>query len=148
VAGTWRVELATDQAGCGTIKREIAVSAVKPAAPRQTAGSLWPVRDTEPRDRESLFAWIEKLFDAPIDAAPSWKALHEVLARQVAQRAVQPPGLRRFDEYGSFARLRRLPYFLRAYFSFKMGLPYGYAKCTRGSGGDSQGARSVEHSEP
>src|SRR5258705_8936648 len=38
VAGTWRVELATGQAGCGTIKREIAVSAIKPAAPRQTAG--------------------------------------------------------------------------------------------------------------
>jgi hypothetical protein len=28
-----------------------------------------------------------------------------------------------------------LPYFLRAYFAFKMGLPFGYAKCTRGSGG-------------
>src|SRR5262249_56965542 len=28
-----------------------------------------------------------------------------------------------------------LPYFLRAYFSFKMGLPFGYAKCTRGDGG-------------
>src|SRR5690606_9487517 len=29
-----------------------------------------------------------------------------------------------------------LPYFLRAYFAFKMGLPYGYAKCTRGGGGN------------
>src|SRR5262245_17436224 len=28
-----------------------------------------------------------------------------------------------------------LPYFLRAYFAFKMGLPFGYAKCTRGGGG-------------
>ncbi len=28
-----------------------------------------------------------------------------------------------------------LPYFLRAYFAFKMGLPYGYSKCTRGGGG-------------
>jgi len=28
---------------------------------------------------KSYSAWIEKLFDAPIDAAPSWKALHEVL---------------------------------------------------------------------
>jgi hypothetical protein len=28
-----------------------------------------------------------------------------------------------------------LPYFLRAYFSFKMGLPFGYSKCTRGGGG-------------
>ncbi len=27
------------------------------------------------------------------------------------------------------------PYFLRAYFAFKMGLPFGYSKCTRGGGG-------------
>src|SRR5262249_28368586 len=29
-----------------------------------------------------------------------------------------------------------LPYFLRAYFAFKMGLPFGYSKCTRGGGGE------------
>ena len=28
-----------------------------------------------------------------------------------------------------------LPYFLRAYFAFKMGLPFGYSKCSRGGGG-------------
>jgi hypothetical protein len=28
-----------------------------------------------------------------------------------------------------------VPYFLRAYFAFKMGLPFGYSKCTRGDGG-------------
>jgi hypothetical protein len=29
-----------------------------------------------------------------------------------------------------------LPYFLRAYFAFKMGLPFGYSKCSRGDGGE------------
>jgi hypothetical protein len=28
-----------------------------------------------------------------------------------------------------------LPYFLRAYFAFKMGLPFGFSKCSRGGGG-------------
>jgi hypothetical protein len=28
-----------------------------------------------------------------------------------------------------------LPYFLRAYFAFKLGLPFGFSKCTRGGGG-------------
>ena len=28
-----------------------------------------------------------------------------------------------------------LPYFLRAYYAFKMGLPYGFSKCSRGGGG-------------
>ena len=31
--------------------------------------------------------------------------------------------------------LADLPYFLRAYFAFKMGLPFGFSKCTRGGGG-------------
>jgi hypothetical protein len=137
-AGTWRVELATDQAGCGTIKREIAVSAAKPAAPRQTAGSLWPVRDTWSRATENLYsAWIEKLFDAPLDASPSWKALHEVLRDKSRNVLFNHLGLGE-DSMNMIVRpdCADLPYFLRAYFAFKMGLPYGYAKCTRGSGGD------------
>jgi len=28
-----------------------------------------------------------------------------------------------------------LPYTLRAYFAYKMGLPYGFSKCSRGGGG-------------
>jgi hypothetical protein len=28
-----------------------------------------------------------------------------------------------------------MPYFLRAYFAFKLGLPFGYSKCSRGGGG-------------
>ena len=28
-----------------------------------------------------------------------------------------------------------MPYFLRAYFAFKMGLPFGFTKCSRGGGG-------------
>jgi hypothetical protein len=137
-AGTWRVELATDQAGCGTIKREIAVSAAKPAAPRQTAGSLWPVRDSWSRATENLYsAWIEKLFDAPLDASPSWKALHEVLRDKSRNVLFNHLGLGE-DSMNMVVRpdCADLPYFLRAYFAFKMGLPYGYAKCTRGSGGD------------
>ena len=41
----------------------------------------------------------------------------------------------REDELGMIIRpdCADLPYFLRAYFSFKMGLPFGYAKCTRGT---------------
>ena len=43
-------------------------------------GSVWPLRNTWNRATENLYsAWIEKLFDAPLDATPSWPALHEVL---------------------------------------------------------------------
>ena len=50
-----------------------------------------------------------------------------------------------------------LPYFLRAYFAFKMGLPFGFSKCTRGGGGRApscvgwtsiQNADAARQSEP
>src|SRR5262249_49692526 len=81
-AGTWRATLTRDgaPAECGTITHEIAVGADMPPRPNGTAGSVWPVRNSWNRATENLFsAWLEKLFDDPIDAAPSWPALHEVL---------------------------------------------------------------------
>ena len=41
------------------------------------------------------------------------------------------------DEMGLVLRpdCAKLPYLLRAYFAFKMGLPFGYSKCTRGDRG-------------
>ena len=139
-AGTWRATLTRDNAppGCATITREIAVRNDEPPRPRTTAGSLWPLRNTWNRGTESLYsAWIEKLFDAPLEAEPSWKALHEVLRDRSRNMLFNHLGLRE-DELGLIIRpdCADLPYFLRAYFAFKMGLPFGYSVCTRGAGGD------------
>ena len=138
-AGTWHAKLARDRAPaeCSTITREIAVRAVEPPRPRATEGSLWPLRNTWNRATENLYsAWIEKLFDAPLDAALSWPALHEVLRDRSRNFLFNHMGLRE-DQMGLVIRpdCADLPYFLRAYFAFKMGLPFGYAKCTRGGGG-------------
>src|SRR5262249_11054624 len=87
---------------------------------------------------ETLYsAWTEKLFDAPLDEAPSWKALHEVLRDKSRNALFNHMGLRE-DSMGMIVRpdCADLPYFLRAYFAFKMGLPFGYTKCTRGGGGE------------
>jgi hypothetical protein len=138
-AGTWQVTLARDNApaACRTITREIVVRNAEPPRPRTTEGSVWPVRNTWDRATENLYsAWIEKLFDAPLDATLSWKALHEVLRDQSRNVLFNHMGLRE-DSMGLIVRpdCADLPYFLRAYFAFKMGLPFGYAKCTRGSAG-------------
>ncbi len=138
--GTWQAKLARDHAPaeCSTITREIAVRGDKPPPPRATEGSVWPLRNTWNRATENLYsAWIEKLFDAPLDAAPSWKALHEVLRDGSRNFLFNHLGLGE-DQMGLVIRpdCADLPYFLRAYFAFKMGLPFGYAKCTRGSGGE------------
>ncbi len=63
-------------AGCGTITREIAVRADAASAATATAGSVWPLHNTWNRATENLYsAWIEKLFDGPLDAELSWPTL-------------------------------------------------------------------------
>jgi hypothetical protein len=139
-AGTWRAKLARDgaPAECSTITREIVVRRDAPPGPRAASGSIWPLRATWNRATENLYsAWIEKLFDAPLDAAPSWKALHEVLRDRSRNFLFNYLGLGE-DQKGIIVRpdCADLPYFLRAYFAYKMGLPFGYSKCSRGDGGE------------
>jgi hypothetical protein len=137
--GMWHATLVREgvPAGCGTVTRKIAVSRAQPRPPSATPGSVWPARDTWNRGMENLYsAWVEKLFDAPLDEELSWSALHEVLRDRSRNFLFNHLGLRE-DEKGLVFRpdCADLPYFLRAYFAFKMGLPFGYSKCTRGGGG-------------
>jgi hypothetical protein len=154
-AGTWHATLTREHApaDCATITREIVVRDKEPPRLQTVAGSLWPLRAAWNRSSENLYsAWIEKLFDAPLDADPSWKALHEVLRDRSRNFLFDHLGLRE-DQLGLVIRpdCADLPYFLRAYFAFKMGLPFGYSKCTRGGGGEPPKCYSwwnIEKEEP
>ena len=135
-AGEWtaRLVLGAEVSGCKTLKHPISVRKASPGGPGLPAKSVWPLRAAWDRGTENLYsAWIEALFDAPLDASPSWPALHEVLRDRSRNLLFNHLGLKE-DEKGHVIRpdCADLPYFLRAYFAFKMGLPFGYAKCTRG----------------
>jgi len=134
-AGTWHATLTRDSASgaCGAITREIVVSAQKPPRPSAAPGSVWPIRNAWNRATENLFsAWIVKLFDAPLDTEPSWKAWHEVLRDRSRNILFDYLGL---GEDNVTINLRPdcadFAYFLRAYFAYKMGLPFGYSNCSR-----------------
>ncbi len=154
-AGTWHAQLAREgaPAECSTITREIAVRADEPPRPHSTPGSVWPLRNSWNRGMENLYsAWIEKLFDAPLDATPSWPALHEVLRDQSRNFLFNHLGLGE-DHMGLVYRpdCADLAYFLRAYFAFKMGLPFGYSKCSRGGAGEGPRCYSwwnIQNEEP
>ena len=95
---------------------------------------VWPLRDAWTRETENLYAaWIEKLFDAPLDKELSWKSMDKVLHDPSRNILFNHLGLRE-DEKGAIIQpdCADVPYVLRAYFAFKMGLPFGYSKCTRG----------------
>ncbi len=97
-------------------------------------GSVWPVRNSWNRATENLYsAWIETLFDSPLEARTVMAGAACRAARPLAQSPVQSSGSRAKTRWASFIRpdCADLPYFLRGYFAFKMGLPFGYAKCTR-----------------
>jgi hypothetical protein len=138
-AGAWRATLSGDAASsnCGAITKEIAVSARKTSTPQATEGSVWPLHNTWSRATENLYsAWIAKLFDAPLEAEQSWKAWHEVLRDRSRNVLFNHLGLGE-DSFSKSLRpdCADFVYFLRAYFAFKMGLPFAYSNCSRGSGG-------------
>ena len=132
-AGNWHATLSR---GCGTITRDIAVLDREPPRPH-AGGGTWPVRITWSRTTEDLYsAWIEKLFDAPLDVELTWPSLQEVLRDRSRNMLFNYLGLNE-DKAGMGLRpdCADLVYFLRAYFAYKMGLPFGYSKCSRGGGG-------------
>ena len=138
-AGTWQATLARYNAPleCSKITREIAVHDVRQQPPGSAPGNLWPLRNSWNRATENLFsAWIEKLFDAPLDTEPSWPALYNVLRDRSRNTLFNYLGLGE-DEVPMSLRpdCTDMVYFLRAYFAFKMGLPFGYSTCSRGGDG-------------
>jgi hypothetical protein len=138
-AGTWHATLGRDGTltDCNPVTRDIVVSARKPEPLRIPLGSIWQVRNSWNSANEALFsAWIEKLFDAPPDQDLNWKVWYEVLRDQSRNFLFNYLG-RNEDNTQTAQRpdCADFVYFLRAYFAFKMGLPFGYSSCSRGFGG-------------
>lgn len=100
----------------------------------QISKSFWdPQEEWSPHTETLYAAFIERLFQYPLDEDRSWTNLQDLLN-------VQEMNLL-FDHLssGEEARLQLqpdcadLPYTLRAYFAWKMRLPFQYMTCTRGS---------------
>jgi hypothetical protein len=87
---------------------------------------------------ESLYAaWIEALF-AEADERSSWKALHEVMRDPARNILHDHFGLGEDEASGPNALVMTPdcadnPYFLRAYFAWKLGLPFGFHETSWGT---------------
>jgi hypothetical protein len=86
---------------------------------------------------EELYsAWINSLFyDA--DERSSWTALHEVTRNKDRNFLYNFLSLGEDDPTGKITVLMQpdcadCPFYLRAYFAWKLGLPFGYHECNRG----------------
>jgi hypothetical protein len=105
---------------------------VSPQFPRSLGAKGWSGAE------ESLYAaWIEALF-ADADERSSWKALHEVTRDPARNFLHNHLGLGEDDPSGPNALVMTPdcadnPFFLRAYFAWKLGLPFGFHETSWGS---------------
>jgi hypothetical protein len=78
-------------------------------------------------------AWVEHLFDAPPEASLSFRSLEPVL-RDPRRNFLHDYLSRGEDsQFPAEPDCADFPYFLRAYFAWKLGLPVSYRACSRGS---------------
>jgi len=132
--GTYTLRVPT---GRGLHCQTVEVTGEVAARPKPSWGAVWPYERGWDERYEGLYgAWLEHLFDAPLTEQPVWKALFEVLRDPSRNLLHNHLGLQE-DDAEVAPKIEPdcadLPYTLRAYFAYKLSLPFGYSRCTRGS---------------
>jgi hypothetical protein len=85
---------------------------------------------------EAFYAgWISQLFDGPPEEELSFRSLEPVLRDPRRNFLYNSLGLNEDARLPATPDCADLPYFLRAYFAWKIGLPLAYRACDRGSSG-------------
>jgi hypothetical protein len=132
-AGTWRIALSTAERvhTC----EDVTMRTVRPD--RRVRDNVWPVQYTWDRSFENLYsAWIMQLFESSPDERPSWRPLHEVLRDPERNWLYNRLGLGEDgpdedDAVSATPDCADTPYWLRAYFAWKMRLLFTFSGCTR-----------------
>lgn len=82
---------------------------------------------------EALYAvWVERLFDAPVEQPLEFPSLAPVLADPSRNFLWGYLGRGEDHRLSAEPDCADLPYYLRAYFAWKLGLPLAYRACNRG----------------
>jgi hypothetical protein len=108
----------------------------------QAARVVWKTRIGWDIITEAMYsAWINALFQGCNEDA-TWPALHEVIRNKNQNFLFNYLSLDEDDPQGNNKLLMQPdcadnPFFLRAYFAWKLGLPFGYHVCDRGGIGHS-----------
>jgi len=129
--GKYHVEVSEDGAN---VSLDFSVTD-KPA--QSTSNSVWKTKQGWDGKMEALYsAWINALFQDSNESA-SWKALNEATENKESNFLYNHLSLGEDDASGKNKVLMQPdcadnPFYLRAYFSWKLGLPFGYHECDRG----------------
>ena len=140
-AGRYLVELVRD--GKAIACRSVEIGSQGPSRkappPRAPEKGTWVASRPWDRAMENYYAaWIESLFDAPVADSLGFRPLAQALRDRERNYLFDYLGLGEDDPKAKTALIAApdcadLPYFTRAYFSWKMGLPFGMRDCNRGT---------------
>ncbi|HET8938504.1 MAG TPA: NlpC/P60 family protein [Polyangiales bacterium] len=105
----------------------------KPANGHQEGDAYWEPRSNWSRATEALYSlFVEQLFAGPPDDEQTWTNLHSLLRDPERNLLLNHLQLGEDKKLQIEPDCADLPYSLRAYFAWKLRLPYGYRLCNRG----------------
>jgi hypothetical protein len=132
-AGNWTAVLADGDRVLACERITVRKHPAQPA-PRAALAPAWETRRQWGRDTENLYAaFVEQLFREPAGEDVTWSNLQELIGSPESNLLYDhklPGEDTLLDLEPDCADL---PYFLRAYFAWKLGLPFVYRTCTRGT---------------
>jgi hypothetical protein len=131
-AGKYKATLVVNKKDVSSLQFEITPPRM---IPRQ--GTVWKTRRGWNSGMEAIYsAWVNALF-LSCDEQDSWPSLHEVTQDKDRNFLYNILSLGEDDPAGKIKVIMEPdcadnPFFLRAYFAWKLGLPFGYHICDRG----------------
>jgi hypothetical protein len=132
--GKWKVVLAdgNDVLAC----QRIQVAARRPRPAEPDGGPIWVPKYKWNVANENLYAlFVERLFDYPLEDDRTWPSLHPLLRDAERNLLFDYRSLEEDAKIHFAPDCADLPYVLRAYYAWKMRLPFGFHRCTRGRDG-------------
>jgi hypothetical protein len=115
--------------------RRITVRAPQKPEPVQSS-SVWEPRFRWEADTNNLWAaFIEQMFDDPPDSERTWTSLHDLLRDPERNLLYDHFALGEDRAFDLVPDCADLPYTLRAYFAWKLKLPFAFRQCARGRSG-------------
>jgi hypothetical protein len=132
--GRWKAFLADGDnlIACHTVQ----VGARRPTPSEPDAGPIWLPKRKWNGASENLYAlFVERLFDYELAEDRVWSNLHALLRDRERNILFDYRGLDEDSRLELVPDCADLPYALRSYFAWKMRLPFGYRRCTRGRAG-------------
>lgn len=135
----WSVAFSIDRLGPGVYRIEARRQGEAIVCRRVTvgddaeAGSERAEAEWDRRHEALYAAWIERLFDAPIEENFTFPSLEPVLRDPERNFLHGHLGQSEDEKLPATPDCADLPYFLRAYFAWKLGLPVAFRTCDRGT---------------